>query len=297
MRSSRHRASRHRATSRTPRFDGPNGIVLGSAHRALVLVSTLVLAGSVVLPQSGRAATQAAGRVVAQAGGPMAGRPSDRAEIAEFTFARLVHASAAYGDWPRWQADWPHAEHHFGEGLDRLTGIDVAAEGVLLGMEDDALFDYPWLYAVEVGSLALSSVEASRLREYLERGGFLMVDDFHGALEWRGFERAMRRVFPERPFVELGDDAEPFHVLYDLTAREQIPGIRALLNGRTWEKGGRDPVWRGILDDDGRVMVAINHNQDLGDAWEHADDVRYPQSLTAQAYRLGINYVVYAMTH
>ena len=225
------------------------------------------------------------------------GTPPASAGTTEFTFARLVHASALPGDWARWQADWPHAERHFGAGLGRLTAIDVADEGVLLALDDEALFDYPWLYAVEVGALALSAREAARLREYLERGGFLLVDDFHGTLEWHAFERAMRRVFPNRSMVDIGADAEPFHVLYDLAEREQIPGIRALMSGRTWEKDGRRPLWRAILDDAGRLMVAVNHNQDLGDAWEHADDARYPEALTAQAYRLGVNYVVYAMTH
>lgn len=215
----------------------------------------------------------------------------------EFTFARLAHASSDVSGWPRWQADWPHAEAHFGAGLARLTAIDVAGEGVVVDLRSDVVFDYPWIYAVEVGSLALSASEVSRLREFLLRGGFLLIDDFHGRVEWRGFAEAMRRVFPDRPIVDLDDGAEPFHVLYDLTEREQIPGIRPLMQGRTWEKGGRHPVWRGIIDDDGRVMVAINHNQDLGDAWEHADDVRYPEPLTAAAYRLGINYVIYAMTH
>jgi len=215
----------------------------------------------------------------------------------EFTFARLAHVSNDGGGWPRWQADWPHAEEHFGAGLSRLTTIDVAESGVVVDLQSDSVFDYPWLYAVEVGALALSASETYRLREFLLRGGFLLVDDFHGVVEWRGFEQAIRRVFPERPILDLDDRAEPFHVLYDLSEREQIPGIRPLMQGRTWEKGGRHPVWRGIIDDEGRVMVAINHNQDLGDAWEHADDVRYPEPLTAAAYRLGVNYVVYAMTH
>jgi len=215
----------------------------------------------------------------------------------EFTFARLAHASNDGSGWPRWQADWPHAEEHFGAGLSRLTTIDVAETGVVVDLQSDIVFDYPWLYAVEVGALALSASEIHQLREFLLRGGFLLVDDFHGVVEWRGFEQAIRRVFPDRPILDLDDSAEPFHVLYDLSEREQIPGIRPLMQGRTWEKGGRHPVWRGIIDDDGRVMVAINHNQDLGDAWEHADDVRYPEPLTAAAYRLGVNYVVYAMTH
>jgi len=215
----------------------------------------------------------------------------------EFFFARLIYSSSSEDDWPRWRADWPEAEMHFNAGLNRLTRTDVAPEGLIVRMSDEDVFDYPWLYAVEVGSMALSSDERGLLREYLLRGGFLMVDDFHGVYEWQQFEAVMSQVFPDRVIKELNDDNEAFHVLYDLDEREQIPGIRALMSNRTYEKGGRFPRWRGITDDDGRLMVAINFNQDIGDAWEHADDARYPAPLTAQAYRLGINYVLYAMTH
>jgi len=215
----------------------------------------------------------------------------------EFFFARLIYSSSSEDDWPRWRADWPEAEMHFNAGLNRLTRTDVAPEGLIVRMSDEDVFDYPWLYAVEVGSMALSSDERGLLREYLLRGGFLMVDDFHGVYEWQQFEAVMSQVFPDRVIKELNDDNEAFHVLYDLDEREQIPGIRALMSNRTYEKGGRVPRWRGITDDDGRLMVVINFNQDIGDAWEHADDSRYPAPLTAQAYRLGINYVLYAMTH
>ncbi|MGQ7843858.1 DUF4159 domain-containing protein [Granulosicoccus sp. 3-233] len=214
----------------------------------------------------------------------------------EFVFARLMYGGG-YDGWPRWQADWPEAETHFSTGLDRLTSIDVAAEGVVLRMAGTDVFDYPWIYVVEVGFLSLAPDEIAQLREYLLRGGFLMVDDFHGQAEWQQFEYIMSLVFPDRAIEELSNDSEIFHVVYDLAEREQIPGIRAWLNNQTWEKGGRHPHWRGIVDDQGRVMVAVNFNQDLGDAWEHADDVRYPARLTTQAYRLGINYVVYALTH
>lgn len=145
--------------------------------------------------------------------------------------------------------------------------------------------------------MRLSDTDTALLREYLLRGGFLMVDDFHGPSEWQLLELQMTRAFPDRPIVDLSDHAELFHVLYDLSERQQIPGIRALMRNRTWEKGGKTPHWRGIVDDHGRVMVAINFNQDIGDAWEHADDARYPAPLTTQAYRMGVNYVVYAMTH
>jgi hypothetical protein len=221
----------------------------------------------------------------------------DASRAQEFAFARLVYGDGGYDSWPRWQADWPEAETHFSAGLVRLTSIDVAAEGVLVRMHGNDVFDYPWIYVVEVGFLSLSTGEIAQLREYLLRGGFLMVDDFHGHAEWQQFEYVMQQVFPDRAIEDLASDNEAFHVLYDLSEREQIPGIRALMNNRTWEKGGRIPYWRGIVDDQNRIMVAINFNQDIGDAWEHADDVRYPARLTTQAYRLGVNYVVYALTH
>jgi hypothetical protein len=222
---------------------------------------------------------------------------SARVAASEFSFARLVYGDGGFDSWPRWQADWPEAETHFSHGLDRLTVIDVAPEGVLVRMNGNEVFDYPWIYVVEVGFMSLTTDEIAQLRDYLLRGGFLMVDDFHGRAEWQQFESVMSRVFPDRAIQNLSDDNEAFHVLYDLADREQIPGIRALMNNQTWEKDGRFPHWRGILDDNDRVMVAINFNQDIGDAWEHADDARYPARLTTQAYRLGVNYVTYAMTH
>jgi len=97
--------------------------------------------------------------------------------------------------------------------------------------------------------------------------------------------------------VEIPDAHEVFHVLFDLDQKVQIPGVAAMMSGRTYEQDGVDPHWRGVFDTDGRLMVAINFNMDLGDAWEHADTPEYQQPLTALAYRFGINYVIYAMTH
>ncbi len=215
----------------------------------------------------------------------------------EFSFARLVYNGNGWSDWPRWQADWPEAEWHFSSGLQRLTRIETHPEGVLVRLDDDEIFDYPWIYAVEVGSLSLSASESAQLREYLLRGGFLVVDDFHGRDQWLYFESAMRKVFPEYSIEELESGTDSFEVLFTIGTREQIPGIRPLMSNRTWEYGGTIPRWRVIRDDDGRVMVAINFNMDLGDAWEHADDSRYPQRYSSLAYRIGTNYVLYAMTH
>ena len=107
----------------------------------------------------------------------------------------------------------------------------------------------------------------------------------------------MRRVFPDRPIVEIPEQDALLHILYDIDENIQIPGIQFLRSGVTYEQDGYVPHWRGIYDDDGRLMVAINWNMDLGDAWEHADVPQYPEQMTALAYRYAINYIVYAMTH
>jgi hypothetical protein len=196
-----------------------------------------------------------------------------------------------------WTTDFPEAEYHFTMGVGRLTRVDIGEQARMLQITDDTIFNYPWLYAVEVGRWYLDDVEAARLREYLLRGGFLMTDDFHGTWQWAAFMDSMQRVFPDRPVVEITDQDEVFHVLYDLDQRIQIPGIAALRFGQTYEQDGVTPHWRGIYDDSGRLMVAINFNMDLGDAWEHADDAFYPETMTTLAYRFAVNYVIYAMTH
>ena len=109
------------------------------------------------------------------------------------------------------------------------------------------------------------------------------------------FEKRIRRVFPNRPIVEINDNDPIFHTVYDLDHRFQVPGAEHLIPG--YKNGGIGAHWRGIYDDKGRIMVAISYNSDLGDAWEWADDPRYPERFSALAIRIGVNYVVYAMTH
>ncbi len=220
---------------------------------------------------------------------------------AEFVFARVAFTTNQLRGGNRrsslWRTDYPDAEHHFLNGVRRLTRVDADPDGHILTLNNDEVFDYPWLYAVEVGGWHLDNDEARRLRQYLLRGGFLMVDDFHGSLEWSGFMATLSRVFPDRPVRDIPDSDAAFHVFYDLDQRTQIPGIMPLRSGRTWEQDGYEPHWRGVYDDDGRLMLAINFNMDMGDAWEHADWPEYPEPLTALAYRFGINYLLYAMTH
>jgi Domain of unknown function (DUF4159) len=230
-------------------------------------------------------------------GAELSGAPSWPTE--EFHFARLYYDSIGRG-WRgggSFRTDYPEAEYHFTLGVGRLTRVQIGQQARIVDVTDDTIFDYPWLYAVEVGYWYLDDAEAARLREYLLRGGFLMTDDFHGSVEWASFVESMQRVFPDRPIVEIPDDDEVKHVLYDLDEHIQIPGIAALRYGVTYERDGVTPHWRGIYDDKGRLMVAINFNMDLGDAWEHANDAFYPEPMTGLATRFAVNYVIYAMSH
>ena len=243
-------------------------------------------------------------------------RPSDQ----EFTFSRLIFADNQQaindlGDrigYPHWQADCSESEPHFIAALKRLTHLDTNDQSQSISLLNENIFDYPLQYVVEAGFASFSDREADTMREYLLRGGFLLVDDFHGSYQWQQFENWMGQVFPDREVVDIPPTHEIFNVHFPIDEFIQIPGLRALcLNpGETWElpimkssaviesnTSRQQPRWRGVLDDDGRVMAIINWNMDLGDAWEHADMEEYSALYTATAYRLGVNYVMYGMTH
>ncbi len=238
----------------------------------------------------------------------------------EFTFSRLIFSDNQVainnlGDrigYPHWQADCSESEPHFIAAMQRLTRVETNNDSQSISLLDDRVFDFPLLYIVEAGFASFNSTEASVMREYLLRGGFLLVDDFHGSYQWEQFETWMGQVFPDRDIVDIPPDHDIFNVHFPIEDFIQIPGLRALcLNpGETWElpisksmavvesnASRQQPHWRGILDDDGRVMAVVNWNMDLGDAWEHADMEEYSALYTATAYRLGVNYVIYGMTH
>jgi len=221
---------------------------------------------------------------------------------AEFHMARLKYVSnQGERTWrPWWAIDYPEAEYHLTRGLARLTTLQVADDSRHLRLTDDAIFDYPWLFAQQAGRWFLDDEETGRLREYIRRGGFLVVDDFHGEFEWQIMSQALERAFPDWPIVPIGEDHPLMHVLYDLDQDTQIPGRRHLYQGADGQIRARlwgPAEWHGIHDDKGRLVVAINYNMDMGDAWEHADDPVYPVPMTSLAYRFAVNYVIYSMTH
>jgi hypothetical protein len=245
--------------------------------------------------------------------------PEDYQQKAEWTRARLRYPDI-YG-YPTqmmtlrdgrpfpgyWTMDYPRSDRHLLAGVRRLTRIDTrSVEQVVTLDGTDEVYNWPVLYGVEVGHWQLGAPEAKQLREYLLRGGFFMCDDFHGTepyngvREWDTFMRSMSLVFPDRPVEEIPDNDPIFHTIFDLQERFQVPGSANYFEtGLTYEDGetGKVPHWRCIRDDKGRVMVAICNNMDLGDGWENSDDPRYPERFASLAYRVGMNYFMYDLTH
>lgn len=218
-----------------------------------------------------------------------------------FTFARIKYSSA-YIRWgrPDWAVDWPDADLNLSYRLQELTSMKVAPEGVVVKLTDPEIFDYPFTYLIEPGAMNLTEEEVIGMRKYLERGGFIMVDDFWGEHEWSVFEDEMKRVLPGKDWIDLPLSHEIFHIVYDLKEKPQIPSISHYYSGATTERlDAQEPHYRAYLDDDGRIMVMVCHNTDLGDGWEREGmDQGYFKTYSERwAYPLGINIVTYALTH
>jgi len=235
--------------------------------------------------------------------------PTDYQVPGEFVVGRLMYPNSYGfrrfgfgGDWTQggtaWAVDYPRADRTFARLLRRLTRINVRSVEQPINLDDgDDVYDWPFLMVGLPGMWDLTEDQVTKLREYLLRGGFLLCDSFFGTQEWAGFIDGMQRIFPDRPIIELDDDHPLFHTVYDLTVRTQVPNMNALLGGVPYRADGRVPHWRAILDDNGRVMVAIAFNNDLGDSWQWADDPEYPQEAASVGMRMGVNFAVYAMTH
>ncbi len=237
--------------------------------------------------------------------------PSDWQEKTEWAFARLMYPQAygygrgfrrGGGDWREgysmWTQDYPRADRHFSQAIRRLSRLHVRSAEQPVNLDDgDDVYNWPWLYAVQTGQWRLTDPQAKKLREYLLRGGFFMCDDFWGEAQWMVFRDSMDRVFPDRPIVDIPENDPILRTVYDLSDRYQVPGARYLSTGVTYKCEGCPARWRGIYDDRGRLMVAMSVNSDLGDSWEWADDPRYDEKFSALGIRIGVNYVIYAMSH
>jgi hypothetical protein len=214
-----------------------------------------------------------------------------------FYFTRAIYSG--YGRRFRsWGTDWPKADIQFLVGVRRLTNIDAFELDNPVRLDDPELRRYPFLYALEVGYMALTEPEVQGLRDYLLAGGFLVIDDFWGSSEWANFEHEIGRVLPEYPVVDIPSDHPILGTFYQIEEILQVPNVGlGRMGGRTWERDGYEPALKGIFDDRGRLLVVINWNTDLGDAWEWAENPWYPIHFSNFALKLGVNMIVYGMSH
>ena len=215
-----------------------------------------------------------------------------------FTFVRIEYDSQGYG-YP-WDTDYPDADLNLSFRLSQLTSLQVDPQGKIMRLTNPELFHYPFIYIIEPGNMTLREPEVVALRKYLNKGGFLMVDDFWGEYEWRNFAMQMKRVFPEKEIKDVPLDHEIFNIVYPIDKKPMIPSVHSFMRGRVSERpDATEAHYRALFDDDGRIMAFICHNTDLGDGWERegVDHGYFKAYSEPYAYPIGINVITYAMTH
>jgi hypothetical protein len=234
--------------------------------------------------------------------------PPDWKVPGELVIGRLMYPSRGFGffggDWRQggtsWTDDYPRGDRTMIQMLRRLSRTSVRAVEQPVNLDDGDSSYWPFLIVGLAQAWELTDEQAAALRAYLLHGGFIFCDSFFGERNWEVFQESLRRVFPDRPIVDLTDEHPIFHTVYDLPhmTSVQIPNMNSLMAGGDGSMaGGRIPRWIGVSDDDGRLMVLIAFNNDVADAWQWADDVRYPADKANLALRLGVNVAVYAMSH
>jgi hypothetical protein len=284
----------------------PNVSVVARARLAsrslALLVALLALA-------SGRALAQREFRVYPSFEGEVADAPlpPDYLIPGELVIGRLMYPGGNFGfggDWRRggtsWTDDYPRGDRTLVQMLRRFTRTNVRAVEQPINLDDDGdVYYWPFMVVGLASAWQLTDEQATELREYLLRGGFLFCDSFFGPRNWAVFEESLRRVFPDRPIIDLTDDHPVFHTVFDLPemTKVQIPNAGAVFRGGRGFMNDGMPRWRGVEAPDGRLLVLIAFNNDVADAWQWADDPRYPGDLVNLALRLGVNVAMYAMTH
>lgn len=224
----------------------------------------------------------------------------------DFTFARLKYNSGTLmGRKPKWMIDYPDADKNFSAQLEKVTGLKTNKEGKIVELTDPTLKDYPFIYLAEPGDIWISDDEARILREYALDGGFIMMDDFWGTIEWNNVRDALKKVFPDREPIDLPLSHPVFNSFYEIREKPQVPAVGVALMIREQpdmrleliKPDSEIPHYRGLTDDDGRLMVILCHNTDLADGWEgEGKDPQYDRDFTfKKAYPMGVNIVVHAL--
>jgi Domain of unknown function (DUF4159) len=227
-----------------------------------------------------------------------------------FNFCRIRFSGSRGGDGGSWSVDYPRADVNLSIRAAELTKLRITTqpsgepEHVVISLTDDELFQCPFVMMTEVGSAYIGPDEAARLREYLQKGGFLWADDFWGSYAWEHWVHEITKVLPP-PAYQIGDlprDHPLFRAQFEIKQVPQIPSINFWMGsgGGTSERYGdsEEPHALGISDSRGRLLVLMTHNTDLGDSWEReADDPSYFYSFSVDGYAFGLNVLLYALTH
>jgi hypothetical protein len=210
------------------------------------------------------------------------------------TFARLRWQSDSpfsRGWRDAWNHDYPRAEWHLSKILEELSFVDIRSDGSrLLTLDDPELFRYPIAFMWEPGFWNLTDREAEAFRAYLRKGGFAVFEDFDGAAQWANFEAQMQRVLPEGRFVRLDGSHSLFNSFF------LIHDIYAIVHPMS----GQRPSYYGIFEDNDpskRLMVVANYDNDVPEYWEWSGEGLFPFDASNEAYKLGVNYIVYGLTH
>jgi hypothetical protein len=234
---------------------------------------------------------------------PQAGQECPRGEISSpadapvnnFYFTRGRYS----GSRDSWRTDFNKADRQFLVVLNRILDLDAFPCENPVSLDDPALRNFPFLYILEVGGMGLTRAQAEGLRSYLLAGGFLLIDDFWGTSSWNNMARQMSAVFPEFQIVDIPRDHLIFRIVYPIEEVLQVPCECRTAGGPAfyYESDGYEAHLRGIFNTEGRLMVAISWNSDLGDAWEWAEQSYYPWDRSNYAFQLAFNLITYAMTN
>ncbi|MDE2729803.1 MAG: DUF4159 domain-containing protein [Bacteroidota bacterium] len=225
------------------------------------------------------------------------------AQDAGFQFVRIWYESHPGMRGSAWATDYPTAELNLHEAIDRTTGLALELAPIVLPLTDERIFDYAVLYLTEPGYWRTNEAEVKSLRRYLDRGGFLIIDDFHDygrghvGPQWNNMYDNIKRVLPDREPFELTADHPIWSIYYDI---DPDAAISTKNGGGRWWGGMRfapdDDIYYGIADDNGHLMVVICYNQDIGDGWEWPGG-RNLGSASTVSFQMAINFIYYALTH
>jgi hypothetical protein len=271
----------------------------------------MVAAAVAICAVAGLASAQQFGRVRLPEGPGVPPRyPPKNFEDGTFMICKMQYTSVRYEAMGvGWSTDYPYAGINLMTRLSELTNTPITkGEGEggepnywVVHLTDDALFHCPFLMGSDVGTIGLSAMEASRLRDYLLKGGFLWVDDFWGTPGWLQWTREIHKALPEYPIFDIPEEHPIRHILYPVEEVEQTTNIQNWLRTHDVSERGDDSPhadFRGIADEQGRLMVVMTHNTDMGDTWERESESReFFENFSPRGYALGINVLLYSMTH